>query len=62
MKEYRMNLSAAINDAYTPYAYVMLTSLFEKNPEAEVYVYLLQYDLSEESKKNLENVMGKEDI
>ncbi len=57
MKEYRMNLSAAINDAYTPYAYVMLTSLFEKNPEAEVYVYLLQYDLSEKSKSNLEDLM-----
>ncbi len=57
MKEYRMNLSAAINDAYTPYAYVMLTSLFERNPEAEVYVYLLQYDLSEESKANLEGLM-----
>ncbi len=54
MKEYRMNLSAAINDAYTPYAYVMLRSLFEKNAEAEVFVYLLQYDLKDESKKELE--------
>lgn len=57
MKEYRMNLSAAINDAYTPYAYVMLTSLFERNPKAEVYVYLLQYDLSAESKEKLEGLM-----
>ena len=54
MKEYRMNLSAAINDAYTPYAYVMLRSLFEKNPEAEVFVYLLQYDLKDGSRKELE--------
>lgn len=53
MKEYRMNLSAAINDAYTPYAYVMMQSLFEKNPEAEVFVYLLQYDLSEGSREAL---------
>lgn len=56
MKEYRMNLSAAINDAYTPYAYVMLHSLFEKNPEAEVYVYLLQYDLRDESRNKLERL------
>ena len=53
MKEYRMNLSAAINDAYTPYVYVMMQSLFEENPEAEVFVYLLQYDLSEESREAL---------
>ena len=53
MKEYRMNLSAAINDAYTPYAYVMMQSHFEKNPEAEVFVYLLQYDLSEGSREAL---------
>lgn len=55
-KTYRFNVSAAINDAYTPYAYVMLSSLFRKNPEAEVFVYLLQYDLEDSSKKNLQKL------
>ena len=53
-KEYRMNLSIAINEAYAPYAYVMLNSLFGKNPEAEVFVYLLQYDLSDVSRERIE--------
>lgn len=48
-KKYRMNICTALDDNYAKYACVMLGSLFINNPDAEVYVYLLQNSLSEES-------------
>lgn len=53
MQSYRLNLSLAINNAYTPYAYTLLYSLLKNNTDAEVFVYLLQYDLTAESKQSL---------
>ncbi len=44
-----MNVATALNDAYAPYTYVMLYSLFENNKREEICVYLLGKDLSEES-------------
>lgn len=37
----RMNIAISINEKYIPYAYVMLTSLFENNQGEHIYVYIL---------------------
>ena len=44
---YRMNVCTSLNDNYAKYTCVMLRSLFMNNPDAEVYVYLLQDSLSD---------------
>ncbi len=49
----RMYIAIAINDRYTPYAYVMLTSLFAHHAKGSLAVYILQSDLTEESKRLL---------
>ncbi|MCR4842744.1 MAG: glycosyltransferase family 8 protein [Eubacterium sp.] len=49
MKDYHMNVAMAINERYVPYTYVMLKSLFQKNEDAHVHVYLLHCDVSRES-------------
>lgn len=49
----RMDIAIAVNDRYTPYAYVMLTSLFVHHTEGALAVYILQSDLTEESKQLL---------
>lgn len=53
MKKFRMNVSLSFDDKYTKYAYITLMSLFINNPEADVYAYILQYDLSDESRNYL---------
>ena len=50
---YRMNICTALNDAYVKYTCVMLRSLFINNPDANVHVYLLYCELSDESKQIL---------
>ena len=53
---YRMNVATALDDNYAKYTYVMLYSLFTNNEDAEIYVYLLQNSLTEESIQNLEKL------
>ncbi|MCM1467020.1 MAG: glycosyltransferase family 8 protein [Alistipes sp.] len=45
----RMNVAVSLNQKYFYYTYVMLTSLYENNREAEVHTYVLHQDLEEES-------------
>ncbi len=52
MKE-RMNIATALNNQYVRYACVMLTSLFQNNPDAEMHVYLLHRSLTKESQMHL---------
>lgn len=42
----RMNIVTALNSKYVRYAYVMLTSLFQNNSEAEIFVFLLHSGLT----------------
>lgn len=49
----RINVALAFDNKYVKYAHVTLLSLFENNAEADVYVYILQSDLTEESKDSL---------
>ena len=42
----RINIATALNSKYMRYAYVMLTSLFTNQPDADIHVYLLHSDLS----------------
>lgn len=47
----RMNIATAFNSKYARYAYVMLTSLLENQlPEAEVNVYILYSEVTEEKR------------
>ncbi len=59
MERYRMNVAFAFDDKYLKYAYITIMSLFINNPEAEIYTYILQYDLSEDSINHL-NSLAKE--
>ncbi|MCR4842252.1 MAG: glycosyltransferase family 8 protein [Eubacterium sp.] len=49
----KMNVATSLNEAYVPYTYVMLYSLFKNNEDHEITVHLLTDGLSEESKKHL---------
>lgn len=49
----RMNVATALNSKYMRYTYVMLTSLFLNQPDAEIHVYLLHSDLSERDQETL---------
>lgn len=44
-----MNIAIAFNEKYIPYAYVMLTSLFENNKHRDITVYMLYQDISDEA-------------
>ena len=44
-----MNVATALNEKYVPYTYVMLYSLFKNNIDAEIYVYLLNSELTPNS-------------
>ncbi|MCR5546737.1 MAG: glycosyltransferase [Lachnospiraceae bacterium] len=48
-----MNIASCLNEAYVPYSYVMLKSLFESNKENDITVYLLHDGLTEKSVKSL---------
>ena len=50
---YRMNVATSLDDNYVKYVYVMLHSLFSNNEDAEIFVYLLQSSLEDESVKQL---------
>lgn len=53
MPKARMNIAAALNSKYMKYTYVMLTSLFTNQPDADIHVYLLNSDLTASDKKVL---------
>lgn len=58
LKKQRMNITASLNSKYMRYTYVMLTSLFENQPEdVDIYIYLLQSDLTYQDKVYLENLV-----
>ena len=46
-----MNIASCLNEAYVPYTYVMLKSLFESNKENDITVFLLHNGLTEKSTK-----------
>lgn len=47
MNNSRINIATALNSRYMRYTYVMLTSLFRNQPDADIHVYLLHSDLTE---------------
>lgn len=54
----RMNIALSLNSKYMRYAYVMLTSLFENQPESlEIHIYFLHSDLTDEDKTQLEKLV-----
>ncbi len=55
----RMNVSLAFDDKYMKYAYITLLSLFMNNTDVEIYVYILQCDLTEESRNALDNLASE---
>ena len=59
MNRYKMNVSLAFDDKYLKYAYITIMSLYINNPDAEIYTYILQYDLSEESINYLNELAKK---
>ena len=50
-KRTRMNVAMAFDEKYVPYAYTTILSLLENNRESEVFLYVLQKDLSDASKE-----------
>lgn len=44
----RINVATALNSHYMRYTYVMLTSLFINQSDADIHVFLLHSDLSDE--------------
>lgn len=52
-KSFRINIATALNSKYMRYAYVMLTSLFLNQPDAEIHVYLLHSGLDSEEQNVL---------
>lgn len=55
----KLNVSIAINEAYIPYAYVMLTSLFENNKDRDVRVYIMYGNIQDESLLVFEELENK---
>ena len=52
----RINVATALNSHYMRYTYVMLTSLFVNQTEADVHVYLLHSDLSDKEQECLQSL------
>lgn len=51
-----INIAIAVNSRYVRYAYVMLTSLLMNNRSADITVYVLQSDLTDEDKACLSDL------
>lgn len=49
----RMNVAMAFDEKYVPYAYTTILSLLENNSGSEVFLYVLQKDLSDVSKEHI---------
>lgn len=55
----RINIAAALDSNYMRYTYVMLTSLFENQPEnLDIHIFLLQSNLTDREKKYLEKLVN----
>lgn len=52
----RLNIATALNSRYMRYTYVMLTSLFVNQTGADIHVYLLHSDLSDEEQDCLRSL------
>ena len=52
----RINIATALNSLYMRYTYVMLTSLFTNQTGADIHVYLLHSDLSDEEQECLQSL------
>ena len=52
----RLNIATALNSRYMRYTYVMLLSLFKNQTGADIHVYLLHSDLSDEDQKYLQSL------
>lgn len=52
----RINVATALNSLYMRYTYVMLTSLFVNQTEADIHVYLLHSNLSDEEQECLQSL------
>ena len=52
----RINVATALNSHYMRYTYVMLTSLFVNQTEADIHVFLLHSDLSESEQECLQSL------
>ena len=59
MNFYRMNIATSLNEKYVPYTYVMLSSLFKNNLDAEIYVYLFYSHLNEDSLSHFDELADK---
>ncbi len=56
----RMNIATALNSRYMRYAYVMLLSLFENQPEnIDIRIYLLNTDLTDTDRTHLSELTAK---
>lgn len=54
----RINVATALNSRYMRYASVMLTSLFENQPDdLDIHIYLLYSDLTADDRNTLEGVV-----
>ena len=49
----RINIATALNSKYMRYVYVMLTSLFDSQPQdiEDIHVYLLHSDLTDSDQR-----------
>ncbi len=56
MTQDRINIATALNSKYMRYTYVMLTSLFMNQPDADIHVYLLHSDLTDSDQIHLQNL------
>lgn len=52
----RINVATALNSHYMRYTYVMLTSLFVNQTDADIHVYLLHSDLSDREQECLQSL------
>ena len=56
-----LNVSLAFDDKYTRFAYVCIYSLLTNNTASNVHLYILQYDLTDESRLLLTNLVEQFD-
>ena len=54
-----INILCSTDDNYVPYTGIMLTSLFENNPDESFHVFLLTRGIREDSSQKLESVCKK---
>lgn len=55
----RINIATALNSLYVKYAYVMLTSLFENQSDANIHIFILYSDLEQKDMECLQSLVYK---